>query len=121
MSNISNWESSAPLVIAHRGASAYAPENTIAAFRRAVEVGADAIELDARLSKDGVVLAMHDDTIDRTMTIRSIGRRMGKDVLEITHLMSLKISMLGRVFPPHSQVKEFLLWSESFRSLEEQS
>jgi glycerophosphoryl diester phosphodiesterase len=66
MSNISNWESSVPLVIAHRGASAYAPENTIAAFRRAVEVGADAIELDARLSKDGVVLAMHDDTIDRT-------------------------------------------------------
>lgn len=66
MSNISNWESNAPLVIAHRGASAYAPENTIAAFSRAVDDGADAIELDARLSKDDVIVVMHDDTIDRT-------------------------------------------------------
>ncbi|MEA1979153.1 MAG: glycerophosphodiester phosphodiesterase, partial [Chloroflexota bacterium] len=39
-----DWESSAPLVIAHRGASMYAPENTIAAFELAVEMGADAIE-----------------------------------------------------------------------------
>lgn len=54
------------LVIAHRGASAYAPENTLAAFRLAVEQGADAIELDAKLSSDGRVMVIHDATTDRT-------------------------------------------------------
>jgi glycerophosphoryl diester phosphodiesterase len=56
----------APLVIAHRGASAYAPENTLAAFRTAVEQGAGAIELDAKLSADGEVMVIHDRSVDRT-------------------------------------------------------
>ena len=55
-----------PLVIAHRGASAYAPENTLAAFRLAAEQGADAIELDVDLTRDGRIIVMHDATIDRT-------------------------------------------------------
>ncbi len=55
-----------PLVIGHRGASAYAPENTLAAFNRAFEMGADGIELDVVLSKDGVPIVIHDDTLDRT-------------------------------------------------------
>ncbi len=54
------------LVIAHRGASAHAPENTLASFRMAVEQGADAIELDAKLSSDGRVMVIHDATTDRT-------------------------------------------------------
>ena len=53
-------------VIAHRGASTYAPENTLAAFRKAVEQGADAIELDAKLSLDGRVMVHHDQSLDRT-------------------------------------------------------
>lgn len=53
-------------VIAHRGASVYAPENTLAAFRKAVEQGADAIELDAKLSLDGRVMVCHDQTLERT-------------------------------------------------------
>jgi glycerophosphoryl diester phosphodiesterase len=57
---------SRPLVIAHRGSSAYAPENTLAAFKLAAEQGADAIELDADLTRDGHVVVMHDATIDRT-------------------------------------------------------
>jgi glycerophosphoryl diester phosphodiesterase len=57
---------SAPLVIAHRGASTYAPENTLAAFRTAVEQGAEAIELDAKLSADGEVMVIHDRSVDRT-------------------------------------------------------
>jgi glycerophosphoryl diester phosphodiesterase len=57
---------SQPLVIAHRGSSAYAPENTLAAFRLAVEQGADAIELDVDLTRDGHAIVMHDATIDRT-------------------------------------------------------
>lgn len=60
----------ARLVIAHRGAAAEQPENTMAAFRRAVEVGADAIELDVRLSRDGVPMVIHDPTLDRTTNAR---------------------------------------------------
>lgn len=55
-----------PLVIAHRGASAYAPENTLSAFRLAAEQGAHAVELDAKLSADGEVMVIHDQTVDRT-------------------------------------------------------
>ncbi len=53
-------------VIAHRGASAKAPENTMAAFRQAYYDGADAIELDIVRSQNGSFLVMHDDTVDRT-------------------------------------------------------
>ncbi len=55
-----------PLVLAHRGASAYAPENTLAAFRLAFEMGADGIELDVTLTRDRVPVVLHDDRVDRT-------------------------------------------------------
>ena len=51
---------------AHRGASAVAPENTLAAFRRAYELGADGVELDVQLTADGRVVCLHDETLDRT-------------------------------------------------------
>jgi glycerophosphoryl diester phosphodiesterase len=60
------WSSSVPPVIAHRGACLRAPENTLAAFRRAAELGADGIELDAKLTRDGQVVILHDATLDRT-------------------------------------------------------
>lgn len=52
-----------PLVIAHRGASVAHPENTLAAFAAAAPLGADAVELDARRTVDGVVVVSHDDTL----------------------------------------------------------
>lgn len=52
--------------IAHRGASAYEPENTLRSFERAIELKADMIELDVRQSIDGHLVVMHDDTVDRT-------------------------------------------------------
>ncbi len=55
-----------PLIFGHRGASAYAPENTLAAFDRAFELGADGIELDVTLTKDGIPIVIHDDTVNRT-------------------------------------------------------
>jgi glycerophosphoryl diester phosphodiesterase len=55
-----------PVIFAHRGASAYAPENTIASFELALVQGADAIELDVKLSADGHVIVHHDPTVDRT-------------------------------------------------------
>jgi len=59
----------APLVIGHRGSSAVAPENTIAAFRRALRDGADGFEFDVRLSRDGVPMVIHDATLERTAQI----------------------------------------------------
>ena len=55
-----------PIIFAHRGDSAHAPENTLASFRRAQVEGADAIELDAQLSADGKVVVFHDATLGRT-------------------------------------------------------
>ncbi len=54
------------LNLGHRGASAYAPENTLAAFNLALEMGADGVELDVTLTKDGVPVIIHDDAVDRT-------------------------------------------------------
>ncbi len=55
-----------PLVMAHRGAKDVAPENTLAAFLAAVELGADAIELDVTRCATGEIVVIHDDTVDRT-------------------------------------------------------
>jgi len=54
------------LVIAHRGFSGAAPENTLAAFQKAIEVGSDMLELDVHLSKDGQLVVIHDPTLERT-------------------------------------------------------
>src|SRR5512138_1136096 len=58
--------SARPAVFAHRGGSALAPENTMAAFERGLALGADGIELDVHLSRDGVVVVHHDASVDRT-------------------------------------------------------
>lgn len=55
-----------PWVIAHRGASGHAPENTLAAFQRAVELGAQFIETDLHLTRDARFVAIHDDVVQRT-------------------------------------------------------
>ena len=55
-----------PYVVGHRGAMGHAPENTMAAFRKGVELGARMLELDVMLTRDGRLVVIHDDTIDRT-------------------------------------------------------
>jgi glycerophosphoryl diester phosphodiesterase len=55
-----------PLIVAHRGASAHAPENTLAAFQMAMDVGAEGVEFDVRLAKDGVPVVIHDPDLRRT-------------------------------------------------------
>lgn len=57
---------SRPFIIGHRGASAHAPENTLAAFRRALDDGADGLEFDVRLARDRVPVVMHDANLRRT-------------------------------------------------------
>src|SRR6476660_6054695 len=61
-----------PLILGHRGASAFAPENTLAAFSRAISDGADGIEFDVRLSRDGVAVVIHDASLKRTGLINRL-------------------------------------------------
>jgi glycerophosphoryl diester phosphodiesterase len=79
-----------PLIIGHRGASALAPENTLAAFRRAIADGADGIEFDVRLSRDGVAVVIHDATLKRT------GSQQG-NVSELT-AAELQLTDVGQWF-----------------------
>ena len=65
-------DGAAPLVLAHRGASGYMPEHTLAGYELAVKLGADYIEPDLQMSKDGVLVAMHDDTLTRTTDAQTL-------------------------------------------------
>ena len=81
-----------PLIIAHRGASGEAPENTLAAFRLAMDAGADMIEMDLHQSKDGSLVVCHDFKLHRTARSR-------KSVKQLT-LKELKSLDVGRWFHP---------------------
>ncbi len=90
-----------PLIIAHRGASKHAPENTFAAFKRAIEAGADGIELDVRLAKDGVAMVFHDSSLKR------IAGRKGK-IAQYTSIELGSIdagSWFNRAAPKHADPK----------------
>ncbi len=80
------------LNFAHQGASAAAPANTLAAFRLAAEMGADGVELDAQVCRDGEVVVIHDFTVDRTTDGQGAVRRMT--------LAQLKELDAGRWFDP---------------------
>ena len=65
------WEGKFPVMgIAHRGFSGSAPENTLAAFKKAMEIKSDVIEFDVRFSKDGHLVVFHDDTLERTTRVQ---------------------------------------------------
>jgi len=80
------------LVIAHRGDSAHAPENTLPAFAQAIAKGCDWIETDLQLAADGVVVSFHDDTLDRLTG--QAGRPRDRDAADLRRL-----SVLGDRFP----------------------
>jgi glycerophosphoryl diester phosphodiesterase len=88
-----------PLILGHRGASAVAPENTLAAFARAFDDGADGIELDVRLSRDGVPVVIHDATLQRTGLVEG-------DVEQLTAAQLAKIdvgSWFNRAYPARAR------------------
>lgn len=80
-----------PLIHAHRGASAYRSENTLEAYQLAVDQGADAIELDVHFSKDGEVVVVHDERIERVSN--------GKGFINDYTLAELKKFNFNRLFP----------------------
>jgi glycerophosphoryl diester phosphodiesterase len=72
-----------PTNFAHRGASAQVPENTIEAFRLAVEAGAGGLELDVHMTLDGEIVVIHDSTVDRTTEGSGVVAEMGLDELRL--------------------------------------
>jgi glycerophosphoryl diester phosphodiesterase len=73
-----------PLLIAHRGASGYAPEHTLAAYELAIKQGADFVEQDLQLTKDGVLICLHDPDLERTTNVAKVfpGRATLRDAFE---------------------------------------
>lgn len=98
-----------PLIIAHRGDVEAAPENTLTAFRSAVEKGADGIELDVRLTKDGRVAVMHDRRVDRTTS--------GKGPIGSFTLEQLKTLDAGSWFDPKFRGVQVPILDEVFEEL----
>ncbi len=79
-----------PRIVAHRGASMLAPENTVAAFQRAIALGAYGIETDISLSRDGVPFLMHDDTLARTTNVAQVFPERENDLATSFALPELK-------------------------------
>jgi len=103
-----------PLILGHRGASALAPENTLAAFSRAISDGADGIEFDVRLSRDGVAVVIHDASLKRTGLIdRPVGELTAAELREVDvgswfaeRAQNQKESFRGEKLPTLAQVFE---------------
>lgn len=94
-------------IVGHRGAMGLAPENTLPSFELAFDLGADMVELDVQLTKDGRVVVFHDDLLDRTTDAAARGRRgLGVGEVTLAELRELDagrwfVEGLGRTPPPH--------------------
>ena len=89
------------LNIGHRGASAYAPEHTFASYDLALEQGADYIEIDLQMTADGVLVAMHDKTLNRTATApEGVPNRYCRGLISKKTLEQIKMCDVGSWFGP---------------------
>lgn len=96
-----------PTIFAHRGASAYAPENTIAAFELAVKQEANAIELDAKLTADGEVVVFHDQSVERTTGSRGrVGELTLAELRKLDAGSHFDVSFRGEPIPSLGDVFE---------------
>ena len=95
-------------VWAHRGASGYAPENTLSAFALAAEAGADGVELDVQLTKDGQLVVCHDETVDRTSNGHGAIRNLDLDRLKQLDFSAGRESFAGTPIPTLAEVFDLL-------------
>lgn len=99
-----------PLIMGHRGAMGHAPENTMASFQRAFDIGVEAVELDVHLTKDGHLMAIHDETVDRTTN--------GKGRIADMTLAEVQALDAGSWFSPEfagervPTLEEVLVWAD---------
>lgn len=110
-------KSTGPLIIGHRGASVSAPENTLAAFNKAIEAGAEGIEFDVRLARDGVPVVFHDDSLNRTGRVNALVSDLSSAELEQIDVGAWfhdlnkrngKDSFVGELLPTLAHTLEFL-------------
>ena len=122
-------ESPLPVAVsAHRGACDVAPENTLAAYRKAIDLGADYIEIDTRTTKDGQLVSLHDSTLDRTTNGKGPVREiLFKDLRELSagrwfneSFADEKVPTLDEICQlvvnhpgPHGQVAIYFDWKDA--------
>jgi glycerophosphoryl diester phosphodiesterase len=83
------------LKIGHRGARAYEPENTLRSFQKALELGVDAVEFDVRSTKDGTIVVIHDDKVDRTTNGKGLVKELTlKEIKQFNTAKDQKIPTL---------------------------
>ncbi|MBC7109050.1 MAG: hypothetical protein H5T41_09775 [Methanomassiliicoccales archaeon] len=106
------------LVIAHRGASSVAPENTLAAGRKAAELGADAWEIDVRMTKDGELVLLHDARLDRTTDVaqKYPHRKTLLEEFTYTELLNLSAGSWFVEHDPFGTIKAGYVSSEEIES-----
>jgi len=98
-----------PLVTAHRGASGIAPENTLAAVKTALEIGVDRIEVDVQQTSDGVVVCLHDKTLDRTTNSKGkVGKRSLSDLKGVNANAGFESDFPEEKIPTLEQVFELV-------------
>ena len=100
-------------IIAHRGFSGIYPENTMLAFRKAIEIGADGIELDVHLSKDGQVMIIHDEALKRTTGLDGVISDYTRAELEKISAGKTKNYEFG--FTPIPSLEEYLAFMAEHR------
>ncbi len=83
-----------PMIIGHRGACGYFPENTLLSIKKAIEMGVDAVEFDVRMTKDGVLILFHDEKLDRLLKIHGRVRERTYDFLRRFTIRGEKIPTL---------------------------
>ncbi|BDG80611.1 hypothetical protein BSF_23400 [Bacillus subtilis] len=97
-------------IFAHRGASGHYPENTMIAFEKGIEDGADGIELDVQLTKDGRIAVIHDERLDRTTSLKGFVKDTVYDVLKTANADAGHHQTVGDVRVP--LLEDVLSWAE---------
>ena len=77
------------LKIGHRGAKGYVAENTLASFQKAIDLQVDGIELDVHVSRDGEIMVIHDETIDRTTSAKGFVKNLSSNELQFYGIPTL--------------------------------
>ena len=102
-------------ITAHRGASGYAPENTLSSVKKALEIGVDRIEMDVQQTSDGVVVVLHDKTLDRTTNAKGkVGKMTFKELQDVKAYGKFEAEFPDEPIPTLEQVFELMDGSTEF-------